>query len=64
MKLSNNVLAFRQKPVKGTQKRICPTGPRWHCLSCESDTFKLYEDGTIHCAVCTSRIRNIETRPV
>ena len=37
-----------------------PDAPRFFCLSCDSDHFKLYASGTVHCASCGALIRNLE----
>lgn len=37
-----------------------PDAPRFFCRSCDSDQFKLYASGTVHCAKCAALIRNIE----
>ena len=37
-----------------------PTGtPHYFCLRCDTDHFKLYPGGTIHCAHCGALMRNI-----
>ena len=36
-----------------------PDAPRYFCLSCDSDHFKLYASGSVHCAHCGALIRNI-----
>jgi hypothetical protein len=47
-----------RKPAPGPAK--APDAPRFFCLSCDTDQFKLYASGTIHCASCGALIRNIE----
>ena len=37
-----------------------PDAPRFFCLTCDADQFKLYASGTVHCANCAALIRNIE----
>lgn len=37
-----------------------PDAPRYFCLSCDADHFKLYAAGTVHCAACGSLIRNVQ----
>ena len=37
-----------------------PDAPRFFCLSCDTDHFKLYATGSVHCASCGALIRNIE----
>jgi hypothetical protein len=36
-----------------------PDAPRFFCLSCDTDQFKLYASGSVHCASCGALIRNI-----
>ena len=36
-----------------------PEAPRFFCLSCDTDQFKLYATGSVHCACCGALIRNI-----
>jgi hypothetical protein len=36
-----------------------PDAPRYFCLSCDGDQFKLYASGTVHCAHCGALIRNV-----
>jgi hypothetical protein len=36
-----------------------PESPRFFCLSCDTDQFKLYASGSVHCASCGALIRNI-----
>lgn len=50
--------AFRtaRKPARRPQ---APDAPRMFCLSCDTDHFKLYETGAVHCASCGALIRNI-----
>ena len=47
-----------RKPAP-TQARP-PDAPRFFCMSCDTDEFKIYATGTIHCASCGALIRNIE----
>jgi DNA-directed RNA polymerase subunit RPC12/RpoP len=58
----SNVLQFKQKPVKGLQKRTAPTEPRYVCLKCENATFFLSESGAVHCAECFNRISNLRVK--
>ena len=46
------------KPSRTAPK--APDAPRFFCLSCDTDLFKLYAAGTVHCASCGALIRNIE----
>lgn len=49
--------------IVGTQPpvRKWPDSPRFFCIACNMDDFKLYSDGTVHCANCGSRISNVTT---
>jgi hypothetical protein len=40
-----------------------PNGtPHYFCLRCDTDQFKLYPGGTVHCAHCGALMRNISVR--
>ena len=45
-----------RKPARGPRP---PDAPRFFCLSCDTDQFKLYASGSVHCASCGALIRNI-----
>jgi hypothetical protein len=50
-----------RKPRKPERSRTrTPEAPRFFCLSCDTDQFKLYASGTVHCAHCGALIRNVE----
>lgn len=49
-----------RKTRKSTRLAKAPEAPRFFCLSCDTDQFKLYAAGTVHCASCGALIRNIE----
>ena len=49
-----------RKTRKSAHVRRAPDAPRFFCLSCDSDQFKLYACGTVHCASCGALIRNVE----
>lgn len=34
-------------------------GPHFFCTRCETDRFKLFSAGTVHCAHCGALMRNI-----
>ena len=34
-------------------------GPHYFCTRCESDGFKLFSSGVVHCAQCGALMRNI-----
>jgi hypothetical protein len=58
--MSADVLQFRQRPVKGTQKRpAVPVARRLCCSACSADQFALYEDGKVYCGQCAAPISNI-----
>ena len=49
-----------RKQRKGAAGRLqAPDAPRYFCLTCDTDHFKLYAAGTVHCAACGSLIRNV-----
>jgi hypothetical protein len=43
-------------PVKRPKRN---DGPVYYCLRCECDVFTLNAAGEVHCANCTSLIRNL-----
>ena len=45
-----------RKPARALK---APDAPRFFCLSCDADQFKLYASGSVHCAACGALIRNI-----
>jgi hypothetical protein len=47
-----------RKPRKPSGAKA-PDAPRFFCLSCDTDQFKLYASGSVHCASCGALIRNI-----
>ena len=49
-----------RKARKLAPGRSAPDAPRFFCLSCDADQFKLYACGTVHCAACGALIRNVE----
>ena len=50
-----------RKPRKSAHAPTrAPDAPRFFCLSCDTDQFKLYASGTVHCASCGALIRNVE----
>jgi hypothetical protein len=50
-----------RKHRKGAPARPqAPDAPRYFCLTCDTDHFKLYAAGTVHCAACGSLIRNVQ----
>ena len=48
-----------RKTRKPARQPKAPDAPRFFCLSCDTDQFKLYATGSIHCAACGALIRNI-----
>ena len=48
-----------RKPRKPALRPKVPEAPRFFCLSCDTDQFKLYASGSVHCACCGALIRNI-----
>jgi hypothetical protein len=49
-----------RKARKAARPAKAPEAPRFFCLSCDTDHFKLYAAGSVHCASCGALIRNIE----
>ena len=52
---------YRKKPEPKKQK--LPEGPRWFCLNCDVDEFKMYENHEAYCCGCGSRIKNVRVIP-
>lgn len=48
-----------RKSRKAARSPKAPEAPRFFCLSCDTDQFKLYATGSVHCASCGALIRNI-----
>jgi hypothetical protein len=49
---------------RGGSSATMPAGgahgaPHYFCLRCDTDQFKLYPAGTVHCAHCGALMRNI-----
>ena len=57
----SNVITLKPKALKAVKQPV-PEKPRWFCLRCDSDVFKLYEIGSVHCVGCGSRISGLEVR--
>lgn len=55
----STVLKFRQPKVTGTQPRQGLKEPRYFCLSCDTDRFVVLATGDVHCANCSSLMRNL-----
>lgn len=52
-----NLSDYRKKPA--AKPKPCPEAPRWFCMTCDSDLFKIYRDRSVHCATCGAFIRNM-----
>jgi hypothetical protein len=52
-----NLLKFKQKPVKGLQKRSLPDEPHFYCKGCDGNQFRIYADLRIYCVGCSTLIR-------
>ena len=50
---------YRQPRRPAREPRV-PDAPRFFCLNCDADQFKLYASGIVHCAACGALIRNVE----
>jgi hypothetical protein len=55
--VSADVLPFKQKPVKGLQKRQLPDDPHFFCKGCDGREFRIYADMRIYCVGCNQHIR-------
>jgi hypothetical protein len=43
-----------------TPPAVSPEGaPHYFCLRCDTDDFKLYSSGVVHCSHCGALMRNI-----
>jgi hypothetical protein len=51
---------YRKQRKGGSSVSQAPDAPRYFCLSCDTDHFKLYAAGSVHCATCGSLIRNVQ----
>ena len=49
-----------RRPRRAARLPRVPDAPRFFCLNCDTDQFKLYASGTVHCATCGALIRNVE----
>lgn len=59
----NNVIELEHRRKSTAKvKSPCPDAPRFFCLHCDNDHFKLYADQSVHCASCGARIRNVTTK--
>ena len=54
--MSAQVLQFRQ-PKVARQSPL--TGPRYFCLACDGDQFKVLESGELHCSTCGAHTKNL-----
>ncbi len=50
---------YRKQRNRGRAVTQAPDAPRYFCLTCDTDHFKLYASGSVHCAACGSLIRNV-----
>lgn len=50
---------YRKQRKGGRGATQAPDAPRYFCVTCDTDRFKLYAAGTVHCASCGALIRNI-----
>ena len=51
---------YRKQRNRGRAVTQAPDAPRYFGLSCDTDHFKLYASGAVHCAACGSLIRNVQ----
>jgi hypothetical protein len=63
MESSGNVVRLADHPRrrKASQRALAAPDPgsQYFCLRCETDQFRLYASGVIHCARCGALMRNI-----
>jgi ribosomal protein L37AE/L43A len=64
MKAMNNVVQLSEyrKPRKAAsadQALAQEPAPHYYCQRCDTDQFKLYATGLVHCAHCGALMRNI-----
>jgi len=53
-------LSERRRREKPAQRAIAPEpASQYVCLRCETDRFRLYASGMIHCAHCGALMRNL-----
>jgi hypothetical protein len=43
----------------GMQQQTLASPPHYFCLRCDTDQFKLFPGGTVHCSHCGALMRNI-----
>lgn len=53
-----NLDAYRKPQAKAVQKQRCPDNPLF-CVTCDTDGFKLYSGGAVHCRSCGALISNL-----
>jgi hypothetical protein len=59
MSIENVVRLDDYRKARTPRRPQPPDAPRFFCLSCDTDQFKLYASGSVHCACCGALIRNI-----
>ena len=59
LRASGGKIAFLREYFDPARAAKAPDSPRFFCLSCDTDHFKLYASGSVHCASCGALIRNI-----
>lgn len=55
--MSDNVLKFKQPPVRGTAKR--PVEDRFYCRTCNGERWYFSAKGDVECVFCGSYISNL-----
>lgn len=51
--------AARRSAAPTATRGAAEGAPHYFCLRCDTDRFKLYPGGTVHCAHCGALMRNI-----
>ncbi len=58
-------LSDYRKPQNAPKRAVTPPAhasegaPHYFCLRCDTDDFKLYSSGVVHCSHCGALMRNI-----
>lgn len=50
---------YRKKRPQAAPKPSVNGAPHYYCQRCDSDHFKLYPGGAVHCGNCSALMRNI-----
>jgi len=53
----------RRREVRQARVAAPDSVPHYYCQRCDTDQFKLYATGAVHCSSCGALIRNIVVSP-